>query len=177
MNIELHHLLIRQREAIIEEEIRQLRGMHAPHYRSIDLNLLQLRAIRLVESYLESVQKGPALFVKYIRGMAEERFREGYFLEEIQSALNILGRKVWKIVSEKAPAESQVVMLGRATGILGAAKDGLAQIYTRKLETAESQVHRLTKQVKELFSGTVSPPDMEEEDLPIQSRCPEEAPQ
>lgn len=167
MNAELHRLLNRRRVTIIEEEIRRLREFHAPHYQSMDMNLLQLRAIRLVEAYLASVEENPASFMTYIQSIAEERFREGYFLEEIQTALNILSERVWEIVAREAPVRARVAMLGRATAILGAAKDVLARVYTRKLETAESCVQRLKKKLNELFSGTVSPPDLEEEDLPV----------
>jgi hypothetical protein len=125
----------------------------------MDLNLLQLRAIRLVEAFLSSIEASPASFVAYIRSIAEERFQEGYFLEEIQTALNLLSERVWETVSREAPARARVAMLGRVTAILGAAKDALARVYTRKLEHAESRIRRLEKERSELFSGTVSPPD------------------
>jgi len=88
---QMHALMENHKQTLVEQEILKLRSLHAPHYRTIDLNLLQIRAIQLVEAFLNSFSAGAASFVTYIHGVAQERFSEGYFLEEIQGALNILG--------------------------------------------------------------------------------------
>jgi hypothetical protein len=162
MHADISSFLSGSREEIIEAEVHGLRELHAPHYEDIDLNELQLRAVRLVESFLTSLTAGPASFVEYLQSVAQERFHEGFFLEEIQSALNILGEKVWKIVAEGVPEGHQVEYLGRVSAIVGAAKDELARVYTEKLRRAESRVALLQHQLEELFAGTDSGPDLEE---------------
>ena len=156
------------REEIVEAEIRGLRDLHAPHYQDIDLNKLQLRAIRLVESFLASLTDGPASFVQYLESVAQERFREGFFLEEIQAALNILGEKVWEIVAQRAPLKERVNYLGQVSLTIGAAKDQLAHVYTEKFKRAESRAATLQNQLDDLFAGTISGPDMGEEDQPTE---------
>ncbi len=162
MHADISSLLSGRREKIIAAEIRGLRELHAPHYEDIDLNELQLRAIRVVEFFLASLTAGPASFVEYLQSVAQERFREGFFLEEIQSALNILGEEVWKIVAEEAPVDNRVEYLGQVSSTIGAAKDQLAQIYTEKFRRAESRAAALQGQLDQLFVGTVSGPDIDD---------------
>ena len=169
MHANIISFLNRSREEIIEAEIRGLRELHAPHYQDIDLNAVQLRAIRLVESFLASLKAGPASFVEYMDSVARERFQEGFFLDEIQAALNILGEKVWEIVAYRAPLKERVNYLGQVSGTIGAAKDQLAHVYTEKFKRAESRAAALQSRLDELFAGTVSGPDMGEEDKPART--------
>jgi hypothetical protein len=167
MEANISDFLKPSREEIIEAEIRGLRDLHAPHYHDIDLNQLQLRAIHLVESFITSLSLGPASFVKYMQSIAEDRFREGFFLEEIQAALNLLGEKVWEIVAQRAPVPRRVDYLGQVSATIGAAKDQLARVYTGKLQHAESRTAALQGRLDELFAGTVSGPDMDEDDSSV----------
>lgn len=170
MEANISDILNQSREEIIAAEIRGLRDLHAPHYHDIDLNKLQLRAIHLVESFLSSLSLGPASFVQYLQSVAEERFAEGFFLEEIQAALNILGEKMWQIVTQRAPLQKRVEYLGQVSATIGAAKDQLARVFTGKLERAESRATALQSRLDELFTGTISGPDVDEEDWPVNLR-------
>ncbi|MFH2001457.1 MAG: hypothetical protein ABIK28_17375 [Planctomycetota bacterium] len=164
------YLLNPHRDALIQEEIVRLRELHAPRYREIELYALKQRAVRLVEAFLASLKEGPMHFVKFIDHVAKERFPEGYSLEEIQSALNILTEKAWEITVREVPLQGRDRVLSLISGTIGAAKDQLARVYFRELERSESRMARLEESLNELAAGTISPPDLTEEDLPSRGR-------
>jgi hypothetical protein len=162
MHADISSFLRESRSEIIKAEVMGLGELHAPHYDDIDSKKLQERVISLVDSFLDSLDDGPAIFVQYLQSVAEERFREGFFLEEIQAALNILGEEVWSIIAERAQLNDRVEFLGKVSTIIGAAKDRLAHVYIEKLKRSESRVALLQKQLDELFAGTVPGPDADE---------------
>ncbi|MBU0755903.1 MAG: butyrate kinase [Planctomycetes bacterium] len=158
----IYRLLNPHRDALIQAEIQGLRERHAPHYLGIDLQALGHRSVRLINAFLSSLEEGPVHFVRYIDRIAEERFSEGYFLEEIQIALNILAEKVWEITLREVPCWERDKALARISGTVGAAKDQLARVYFKKMERSGTRMAWLEDRLNELSTGTISPPDMAE---------------
>jgi len=147
MNTEwIYNFMNPHRNAFIQAEILRLREKHAPHYQEMAIDELERRAARLVEAFLGSLKDGPIQFVQHIDKISKVRFSEGYFLEEIQSALNILAEKTWEITESEVPLTSQVEVLRLITCVIGAAKDQLARVYFKKLERHDSRMARLMRQ-------------------------------
>jgi hypothetical protein len=163
--ITCHEILLPFKDELIEEEVKELKTLHAPNYEEIGVDLLHARAVRLVEEFLASLQEEPSHFVKYLDRIARERFTEGYFLEEIQSALNILGEKAWAIAVYEAPLWRRDVVLSVISGTLGAAKDQLARVYMELLKSAEGRARGLERKLSLLLSGTVPAPELDDQDL------------
>ena len=169
MSHALFELMHGRRDDLIETVVRRLRSSTAPHYQNLDPDLLRGRSERLVDTFLTALDDAPADFVRFIRRISEERISEGFFLPEIQTALNILEERAWQVAAAEAPAgdaEALVRDLGLITGTIGAAKDQLARIYLQRKEQAESRADRLQARLDELFKGTDAPPLVEDDALP-----------
>jgi hypothetical protein len=155
-----------QRGDLVETVTQRLRKSTATHYQNLDPNLLHDRAARLVDTFLKSLASAPGDFGRYIHDITEERISEGFFLQEIQTALNILEEKAWQI-AVAAAARAAAADLGRdlalISGTIGAAKDQLALVYLEHKERAESRAARLEAKLHELFKGTDAPPLVEDD--------------
>jgi hypothetical protein len=166
MSQALSEIMHRQRDDLIETVAQRLHKSTATHYRSLDTDLLRSRSERLVDTFLTSLAGAPGNFGRYIREITEERISEGFFLEEIQTALNILEERAWQI-AVRDTAEAGAADLSRnlslITGTIGAAKDQLALVYLEHKERAESRAARLEAKLQELFKGTDAPPLLEDD--------------
>lgn len=158
-------VLLENRTALSESVTARLSTSGAVHYRTLDGDVLQGRVDKLIDTFLKSVQKKPAIFLSYIKEVTEERISEGFFLHEIQTALQILEEKSWKLVIEHLPLEEQVRCLSQITGTIGTAKDHLAHIYLEHLEKAEMTTALLQRRLEEMSKGTDSGP-VDEDVLP-----------
>jgi hypothetical protein len=151
-----------QKEALVDALFKQLRRSSAPHYKRIKSEVLRDRCQKLVDHFLRSLKGVTASFTGYIEQMTEERLTEGYFLQEMQLALNILEARLWQLAVDQSNIAALVPNLSLITTIIGGAKDRLAQIYLEHTERAEDKIARLEKRCETLFKGTegfVSPDD------------------
>lgn len=162
MSSNFNDVLLRNQIELSETVIARLNTSGAVHYQSMDGHVLQGRVESLVDTFVKSVQRRPAVFMSYIEQVAEERISEGFFLHEIQVALQILEEKSWLLVVENVPLENQVRCLSQITGTIGAAKDQLAHVYLQHLEKAEMNAAMYRWRLEELAKGTDSGPVAQE---------------
>ena len=164
-SLRLHDLLSGMRADLTAALIRRLRAANADHYRLMAEPELRERIETLYGFFLRAVAARPAIFAKYLEGIALSRISEGVALREIQIILQILEDLAWQAVIERLPLEEQVSCLGLVTATIGAAKDQLAQTYLEYLERTELEAARLQHRLDELAKGTDCGP-LDDEDLP-----------
>lgn len=145
--------------------LESLRSSHAPHYRTADVDVLRDRAEVLAERLVCSVTDESAALVNHVRRIAEERMDEGYALEEVQLALNVLEGEAWAVTVEAAGAGAGapelVAQLSLLTSVVGAAKDQLARVYYARKQMAEMRVVELERMVEQIMRGTTGAADVD----------------
>jgi len=156
MSNALFDVLSQNKDHLLAGVLLKLKSSSAQHYQHLDEQVLQARVRHLVESFLLSIEQQPSVFIDYIRSIAKERISEGFFLHEMQTALQILEEMVWKLVADSVLPDQQIRSLGIVTGIIGAAKDQLAHNYLRHLELTEQKVVLLQQRLNELSPETLS---------------------
>ncbi|HEY3358069.1 MAG TPA: hypothetical protein VGQ83_32770 [Polyangia bacterium] len=153
MPMHLREILEPHRPELIDAVVMGLRASGAPHYQTVDPGLLARRAATLVDAFV-AADGEPEPFIGYIQQLSHERITEGYYLNEIQTALNLLDQRAWAAVAEHAGPADVVRLVARVCRAVGAAKDELARIYLLRTRQAEERVVHLERQLKELFKGT-----------------------
>jgi hypothetical protein len=159
----LYRLLAEKREDLALEIVRRLRSSGTLHHRELAADNLEERANGLVLSLLRSLKEKPREFSSYVEQIAEERISEGFFLHEMQIALQILEERAWKVVADQAVPADQIGFLGCITRTIGGAKDQLAHVYLQQLERAEVKAALLQQRLDRLSSGTDPGRVLEEE--------------
>ena len=82
----------------------------------LDPDVLLERVERLIAYFLISLEDSPEQFIKYIGGVAEERFVENYSITECLSALRILEEKTWQVIVNNVPQQDLIHALTRVSG-------------------------------------------------------------
>lgn len=88
--------LSHEREAILQSAGAALARMHASHYESAGAEEIRGRLGALFDRLLEGLAEhdlGPV--IAYAQDVAEERYRAGYDLSEVQTAFNALEEATW----------------------------------------------------------------------------------
>ncbi|HET8646782.1 MAG TPA: hypothetical protein VFO85_14905 [Vicinamibacteria bacterium] len=129
-----------------------LRGARNTHYETMEGADLCHRCWRLVEAFVASMDKGPSVFVDYVRRITDERIDEGFYLPEIQQALSLLEARAWHIVTARSSIGTLVGHLSVVTGTIGAAKDELARVYLAHRQRAQADL--ALQHTSRLFEGT-----------------------
>jgi hypothetical protein len=143
------------RDPLVELLQRRLRHSTALHYRDAETDRLFERCSRLVDVFLDSLDEGPTRLAQHLRNIALERIHEGVSLPEIQLVLHILENECWRICDEEIEPRAAVVAgLARVSGVIGHAKDALAQVYLESATKTRKQLLALNPQLDEVAKGT-----------------------
>lgn len=129
MNSRLDELLVRHRWQLIDGVVHRLESGRATRYRHVERADLRGRVERLHAELRAGLRSGTGGFVGYAEGLARARYAEGFGLADVQTALSEFEEQIWRLVVVHAPRDEQVELLAWVTGLVGAAKDRLAQVY------------------------------------------------
>ncbi len=66
---------------------------------------------------------------RYAEHVAQERFRAGFDIGEVQTAFNVLEEAIWRVVIPRIPPGDLVESAGLIGTVLGAGKDTLARVW------------------------------------------------
>lgn len=147
--MQLEIFLKNRSDEIISESLRNISRAHLHHYEESGILEMQNRLIALFDHTLACVRcRQLTPMTDYVEQVAEERFREGFDLSEVQTAINVLEETMWKVVVNEIPKENLAEALGLITTILGIAKDTLACRYVELATHARVR----TLNMKELFA-------------------------
>lgn len=144
-----------RREELTDQLTTRLYSSTALHYRDPDPVRLAERCSRLVLAFLQSMEDEPTRLAQYLRMIATERIDEGVTLPELQLVLHILESRCWQICDEEVESRDELVTaLGRVSGVIGHAKDALAQIYLEDAKAMRRDLRDLRTRLDGLAGGT-----------------------
>lgn len=149
--MKLKQLLETQREQIISDATNVLTDVRLKHYEASAAAQNRERFERLFEFTYECVKCQELVpIVEYTRRIASERFANGFDLQEVQTAMNVLEETIWRHITTSLPAAEYPEAFGLTGTILGAGKQALASEYV----SLASQQHNPSLDLSELFKGT-----------------------
>jgi RsbRD-like negative regulator of sigma factor len=146
-------LLAANRASILDDAADALGRTHSSHYERAGEAEVRSRLESLFDRLVRALARHDvAPVVVYAQEVAEQRFRSGFDLSEVQSAFNALEEVVWaRMLAELPPAELAEA-LGLVSTVLGAGKDALARRYV----SLAAQTHAPSLDLSALFTGIES---------------------
>ncbi len=137
-----------ERSAIVGAAAQSIRHVRSYEAEGADETRERLEAIHgLVVAAVSDLDLDA--IVARARGLADERFRSGYDLTEVQTALNALEETMWRTLCARLQPDELALALGLISTVLGAAKDALAREYV----SLASQTHAQSLDLRALFAG------------------------
>lgn len=126
----LAELLEHSRQDLVAEAVEGLSRAHLPHYSASRTEQNHARLAKLYDLTLECVRSRTLLpIITYAGTLARERHADGFDLQEVQTALNVLEEVIWREITLKLEPREYPQAFGFASTVLGAAKQALAVQY------------------------------------------------
>jgi hypothetical protein len=124
------HFLESERGVIVEIATEALGRTSASRYVAAGPDVRQRRHELLLDHAIEALNgRDLRPVIGYAEQIAEERFKAGYDLSEVQVAFNALEEAAWVRVFARLEPSQYAEALGLIGTVLGAAKDALARRY------------------------------------------------
>ena len=128
--MKLAELLETSREEIVAAAMDGLARAHLLHYESAGDELNRRHLFRLYDLTLDCVKHLSLIeMINYSHEVAAERFREGFDLQEVQTAYNVLEEVIWKRITTDLLPTDYPEAFGMTSTVLGAGKQALAVEY------------------------------------------------
>jgi RsbT co-antagonist protein rsbRD N-terminal domain len=147
--VELSLVLDRERSVVVgaaSESIRQSRT----RYETAERDETRRRLDALYDQLCAAVASRDLTGIsEFARQLGAQRFRSGYDLSEVQSAINALEEAAWRTVCAQLPSDQHALALGLVSTVLGTAKAELAREYV----SLASRTHVQSLDLRALFSG------------------------
>jgi len=148
----LSQLLAVNSEKIISEAVAGLNRCALCHYRKQPETEIRERMSLLFSETVECIKDKTLIPINlYAQKLAAERFREGFFLQEIQTAFNVLEETLWEIVTKNMQPAEYPDAFGLISSVMGAGKEALAVEYV-SLVTGSPK--KPAADITRLFQGT-----------------------
>ncbi|MCL4807873.1 MAG: hypothetical protein KJ062_08790 [Thermoanaerobaculia bacterium] len=144
-------LLERQQGEILSESFEGLSRCRLARYEAAGADETRRRLARLYALLKDSVtERDLEPVLVYAREIARQRYTEGFDLQEVQSAINVLEEAVWRRVVREIPADGLAEALGLVSTVLGVCKDTMASSYV----ALATKRHAGSLDLTALFRGT-----------------------
>ena len=115
---------------IVDTSVEALERASLKHYKTSGSGKNRERLNKLFELIMDSIrQKNLIPMVEYSEQVARERFQEGFDIQEVQSAYNVLEEVLWKQITENMSPDDYPEAFGLVSTVLGAGKQALAIEY------------------------------------------------
>lgn len=135
----LLQLLENNKDELILEANGALTCKALKSYKKSGKEINKTRLKSLYESILESVEKNNLLIViQYAEKIANERFKSGYEIYEVQSAFNALEEVIWQKIVQNMESTNVAEALRYISTVLGAGKESLANSYVKFARNAKA---------------------------------------
>ncbi|HEX2704492.1 MAG TPA: hypothetical protein VHM65_01945 [Candidatus Lustribacter sp.] len=139
-----------QSSVFVEEAAAALERQGMKHYVDSGAESTRDRMQELMDLLLECLRGKTLLpMVKHAERVANERYRAGFGLEEVQTSFNVMEESLWKHLVHEAPVAELAEDLGLIGTVLGAGKDQLARTYV----SLASHHHAPSLDLHALFGG------------------------
>jgi hypothetical protein len=149
--MKLVELLEQNEEQIVAEANTALERAQLKHYQESGAGENRLRLHNLYRLVLQSLKdKNLIPLTDYIQDVAAERFRAGFDVYEVHTAINVLEETIWQLIIKKMPPAEYAGALGLISTALGAGKTCLAQTYV----SLASKTRAPSMDLSALFKGT-----------------------
>lgn len=149
VHMALHALLASARSELVEAALKDLHELELHHYEGAGHAFTKQRFEDLFDLVLAAIDsRDLSAVIQYAVAVAEERFRAGFDLLEVQTAFNTLEALMWqRVVAESGP--DMVESIGLVGTVFGNAKDALARSYV----SLATQHHVPSLDLSALFRG------------------------
>lgn len=149
--MKLVSLLEKDERIIVDEASQALQRSHLKHYDAATDVERRERLQRLYDLTVSCLRERNLVpMLAYSAQIAEERYRAGYSIQEVQVAFNVLEEAMWRHVVAALPPDQLAEGVGLLGTVLGAGKDALARKY---VELASAQAAP-DLDLSALFGGT-----------------------
>ena len=148
---QLLDLLRQDAAAILNDAYDGMGRAHLVHYDRLGPEATRRRLTVLFDLTLEAIRtRDLAPVLVYAEETARTRFSEGFDLNEVQTAINVLEEAIWTRVVRSIPPAGLAEALGLVSTVLGVAKDTMGSTYVSEA----THLHTTTLDMKSLFKGT-----------------------
>jgi len=128
--MDIIQLLEEHAAAIVDTAVEALERVALKHYKSRETGKNRERLNKLFELAADSISRKNLIpMVEYSELVARERFQEGFDIQEVQSAYNVLEEVLWKQITENMSPDDYPEAFGMVSTVLGAGKQALAIEY------------------------------------------------
>lgn len=146
----VEEFLVQHRADVLDEAFERLSRASAAHYEHSGEEFTRERLAELLDVVVTALQdRRLEPVTRYADSVAEQRFKAGFGIAEVQTALNVMEETIWRRVVADVPAEGLADALGLVGTVLGYIKDVLARRYV----SLASQRHVPSLDLTPLFSG------------------------
>jgi hypothetical protein len=153
MNVKLMDALHAARDEVVTEASQALARGHLPHYEAAGAEESRDRLAALLALVSECLEQESLVPIsRYAQTVAEERFRAGFDVGEVQTGFNVLEEAIWHVVIRGLPGEELAEATGLVGTVLGAGKDALARTWV----SLAAEQHVTSLDLSALFLGAGS---------------------
>lgn len=126
----LIEILDRERDAILDEAFASMQNADLRHYAAAGEQASRARLEALLDAVRTAIQGRTLMPIEtHAEKIAQERFRAGFGLGEVQTAFNVLEEAVWRRIEAEVPKDELANALALMSTMMGAGKDHLARAY------------------------------------------------
>ena len=128
--MELIELLQQESPRLLKDAMGLIRRSHLEHYEQSGEDVTLRNVQSLFALTLDALRdRNLTPLMEHVDTIAEERFKAGYDLGEVQTAFNVLEEVMWNRTVRELKPEQLGEALGLISTVLGAGKDRLARTY------------------------------------------------
>ena len=152
-------LLLEHRSSILDESYKVLERSHVHHYEAAGEEFTRARLEGLFDLVVTAIGNRDLAGVSaYAVNVAEERFKAGFDISEVQAAFNALEQAMWRRIVDSSPTPDLAEATGLMNTVLGFGKDVLARTYV----SLASRRHVRSLDLTAMFAGTQARPEQTE---------------
>lgn len=140
--MELNDLLEKEADEIVTEAVAALRKGALHSYEKSDDQTNRARVAALFDTMRTSIESQDLVpMVEYSRQIAHERCSDGFNLQEVLTAYNVLEEVIWRRITVELPPKEYARSFGLVSTVIGAGKEVLAVEYVAL--AGEHHVHSI----------------------------------
>ena len=144
-------LIEAEAEGILADALASATSARLSHYREVGTEETRKRLRALLDVTSASIRtRDVAPVVAYAEEVARSRFAEGFRLQELQTAVNVLEEAIWNRIVSRLPPSEMAEALGLVSTVLGIAKDWFGSTFV----ALATEGARTSLDLRSLFRGT-----------------------